>query len=89
MIAVGAGNDLIALVDSDLTGALTVKGGHGDNIVSLDTVTVGGNTAITTGVGDDQIVLLDSGLTGSLTVNAGNGDNFVLLDSVTVDRAAG
>ncbi|MDF8362245.1 beta strand repeat-containing protein [Achromobacter anxifer] len=67
-----------------MTGSLTVDAGNGDNTVLLNTVTVGGNTAITTGSGIDSITLLDSGLTGSLTVVAGDGGNAILLDTVAV-----
>ncbi|MFU1961200.1 hypothetical protein ACLQ9D_17165, partial [Bordetella avium] len=67
-----------------LTGGLTISSGDGDNIVRLDTVTVGGDTAITAGIGADQITLLDSSLAGGLTISSGDGDNIVRLETVMV-----
>ncbi|EFF74850.1 type I secretion target GGXGXDXXX repeat (2 copies), partial [Achromobacter piechaudii ATCC 43553] len=86
-ITTGADADQITLVDSGLTGALTIAAGAGDNTLLLDTLTVGGATRITAGSGQDVIVLLDSGLMGALTLDAGDGDNAVLLDTVTVAGA--
>ncbi|RIQ75408.1 hypothetical protein D0835_17965, partial [Bordetella avium] len=68
--------------DSSLAGGLTISSGDGDNIVRLETVMVGADTAITAGIGADQITVLDSSLTGGLTISSGDGDNIVRLDTV-------
>ncbi|WP_165890507.1 hypothetical protein, partial [Bordetella trematum] len=52
-----------------------------------DTVTVGGDTSITTGAGVDAITLVDSGLLGQLMIDAGDGSNTVDLTRVSVAKA--
>ncbi|MFQ1065281.1 hypothetical protein, partial [Bordetella trematum] len=63
------------------------EAGDGANIVSLDTVTVGGDTSITTGTGVDVITLVDSQLLGQLLIAAGDGSNTVDLTRVSVAKA--
>ena len=48
-ITSGKDVDQITLVNSGLTGGLTIDAGDGGNVVKLETVTVGGATRITTG----------------------------------------
>ena len=43
-----------------LTGGLTIDAGDGGNVVKLETVTVGGDTRITTGKDADQITLVNT-----------------------------
>ena len=83
-ITSGKDVDQITLVNSGLTGGLTIDAGDGGNVVKLETVTVGGATRITTGKDADQITLVNSGLTGGLTIDAGDGGNVVKLETVTV-----
>ena len=48
-ITSGKDADLITLVNSGLTGGLMIDAGDGGNVVKLETVTVGGDTRITSG----------------------------------------
>ena len=60
-----------------------IDAGDGGNVVKLETVTVGGDTRITSGKDADQITLVNSGSTGGLTIDAGDGGNVVKLETVT------
>ena len=52
--------DQITLVNSGLTGGLTIDAGDGGNVVKLETVTVGSDTRITSGKDVDQITLVNT-----------------------------
>ena len=86
-ITTGKDADQITLVNSGLTGGLTIDAGDGGNVVALETVTVGGDTSIVTGRDADQITLTRTVGQGMLRIDAGDGDNRVLL-SETVQHGA-
>src|SRR5690606_24487536 len=84
----GAGNDAFTLLDTTMTGTLTVHAGAGDNLLHLEEASVGGNTVITAGQGNDQLTLLRSDFIGHLNVNAGAGDDKIWMEHVLFGHGA-
>jgi hypothetical protein len=68
-----------AMVDTTLSGKLTVTGGDGVDVVVLQTVSVAGNTLMNLGWNADVAEIIDGTYTGSTTINTDLGDDVVVL----------
>lgn len=72
--------DEIILQHFDVSGSLIVKGGKGRQVVSLDTLHVGGKTAVSLGGGDnDELNIHGTLFGGPVQLNGGGGDGDTLI----------
>ena len=80
-LRLGKGNDSVYVVGTDgparITGNLRIDTSDGNDLVELDSVTVGGRSRIDAGRGNDRINILDAVLSGSFRLNSSSGDDHI------------
>jgi hypothetical protein len=80
-IAMGAGDDLVDIIDSTINGEITT--GDGDDAVGVLGSTLNGG--IDTGAGNDLVVIVDSNATINGDINLGDGINEALIHNSVVN----
>ncbi len=69
------------------TGKLTIKGGAGNDVITLDS-TIAKSASITTGIGNDEINLLGTRFSAAVSINTGSGADIVNIDQSSLGASA-